>query len=254
MVNYQRLLGYVALLFCGLIIVGFSHDGNYRKPKSGFGGFAVIELFTSEGCSSCPAADELAIKFQGENFDNVFILSYHVDYWNRLGWKDEFSNADYTTRQKAYAAAFRLKSLYTPQFVINGKTEFTGTNEIKLRATVERELKTKTPVEINLDASTPDESTVLVSCRINNPGQSMLHLTLVQKQAQTAVTRGENKGRKLQHLNIVRDFKTLQAKDAGARNIRLQIPSGLTMKDLKVIAFVQDPGNFSITAAEEKEF
>jgi hypothetical protein len=100
----------------------------------------------------------------------------------------------------------------------------------------------------------PDGSTMLVSCRIDNPGESMLHVTLVQKQAQTAVTRGENQGRKLQHLNIVRDFKTLQAKDAGAGNIRLQIPSGLTMKDLKVIAFVQDPGNFSITAAEEKEF
>ncbi|HZG24939.1 MAG TPA: DUF1223 domain-containing protein [Chitinophagaceae bacterium] len=254
MKNYQRLLVYVTMLLSGLIVVGFSHHGNHTKHETGLGGFAVIELFTSEGCSSCPAAEELAIKFHRENYDNVFMLSYHVDYWNRLGWKDEFSNADYTNRQKAYASAFRLKSLYTPQFVINGKTEFTGTNEIKLRATVQRELRIKTPVKIHLDASMPDGSTMLVSCRIDNPGESMLHVTLVQKQAQTAVTRGENQGRKLQHLNIVRDFKTLQAKDAGAGNIRLQIPSGLTMKDLKVIAFVQDPGNFSITAAQEKEF
>jgi hypothetical protein len=254
MKKYQRLLGYFTLLLSCLIVVGFSNDGNHRKPGYRSGGFALIELFTSEGCSSCPAAEELAIKFHGEDYEKVYMLSYHVDYWDRLGWKDDFSKASYTDRQKAYAAAFRLRSLYTPQFVINGQTEFTGTNEIKLRATVQRELKIERPVMMQLDASVSDGNTVLVSCRIDNPGQSLLHVTLVQKYAETAVTRGENQGRKLQHLNIVREFKTMAAKEAGHSKTRLQIPPGLSRKDLKVIAFMQDPADFRITAAQEKEF
>src|SRR6187402_1594915 len=90
-------------------------------------GFAVVELYTSEGCSSCPPADELVSKIQKEsNGQPVYILAFHVDYWNRLGWKDVFGDAAYSKRQNDYAQYLKLPSVYTPQIVVNGKKEFVG--------------------------------------------------------------------------------------------------------------------------------
>src|SRR5882757_10188754 len=92
-------------------------------------GFAVVELFTSEGCSSCPSADALVAAVQKENKDQpVYILAFHVDYWDRLGWKDAFSDAAYSDRQRAYASWLRLSSIYTPQVVVNGRKEFVGSD------------------------------------------------------------------------------------------------------------------------------
>src|ERR1700709_1440967 len=83
-------------------------------------GFAVIELFTSEGCSSCPPADALVARVQKESNDKpVYILAFHVDYWNHLGWKDAFSSAEYSERQNQYARWLKLSSVYTPQIVVN---------------------------------------------------------------------------------------------------------------------------------------
>jgi hypothetical protein len=120
-----------------MILTGlsFSISGNgpVKEPAVIEPGFAVVELFTSEGCSSCPAADELAIALSKEYTGNVYFLGYHVDYWNYIGWKDRFSAADHTELQRQYASAFRLNSIYTPQVVINGKREFVGSDQTRLR-------------------------------------------------------------------------------------------------------------------------
>src|ERR1700743_3380708 len=93
-------------------------------------GFAVVELFTSEGCSSCPPADAVVAKLQKESAGKpIYILAYHVDYWNHLGWKDAFSDAAYSARQKDYAQYLKIEGIYTPQIVVNGKTEFVGSEE-----------------------------------------------------------------------------------------------------------------------------
>jgi hypothetical protein len=85
-------------------------------------GFAVVELFTSEGCSSCPPADDLVAKIQKENNDQpVYILAFHVDYWNNLGWKDSFSSSAFSKRQNQYADWLNLRSVYTPQVIVNGR-------------------------------------------------------------------------------------------------------------------------------------
>ncbi len=90
-------------------------------------GFALLELFTSEGCSSCPAADALLAKIQQEAQGKpIYVLAYHVDYWDRLGWKDIFSNRDFTRRQNEYGGWMNLNSVYTPQVVINGSNEAVG--------------------------------------------------------------------------------------------------------------------------------
>src|ERR1700709_1958776 len=111
------------------------------KSMNGNDGFAVVELFTSEGCSSCPAADDVVAKVQNENNDKpVYILAYHVDYWNRLGWKDVFSDAAYSKRQNQYAAWLNLESIYTPQVVVNGNKEFVGSQESTLRSVIKDDL------------------------------------------------------------------------------------------------------------------
>src|ERR1700761_8258700 len=105
-------------------------------------GFAVIELFTSEGCSSCPPADALVARVQKEsNGKPVYILAFHVDYWNRLGWKDVFSSAEYSERQSEYAKYLKLESVYTPQVIVNGKKEFVGSEESTLQNSVSAALQ-----------------------------------------------------------------------------------------------------------------
>src|SRR4051794_39591301 len=97
-----------------------------KKTSAPLSGTAVVELFTSEGCSSCPPADEALAAAAKTYTGHVYVLGYHVDYWDRLGWKDPFSNAAWTDRQTRYADLFKLNSIYTPQAIVNGKTQFTG--------------------------------------------------------------------------------------------------------------------------------
>jgi len=113
-----------------------------NKVNSEDKGFAVVELFTSEGCSSCPPADQLVAKIEKEVKDRpVYILAYHVDYWNRAGWKDGFSSADYSKRQQDYAAYLHIQQVYTPQIVVNGRMEFVGSEEAVLRGAITGNLK-----------------------------------------------------------------------------------------------------------------
>ena len=107
---------------------------------------AVIELFTSQGCSSCPSADKLlAQTLSDAKRDNKLIiaLSFHVDYWNRLGWTDPFSDKKYSQRQSDYASAMQLRSVYTPQMIVNGSTEFVGSNEKELKKYFRQHYKDK---------------------------------------------------------------------------------------------------------------
>src|SRR5215472_2525698 len=106
------------------------------SSRKSYSSFAVLELFTSEGCSSCPPADRLLPQLA--NDPNIIPLSFHVDYWDRLGWKDSFSNSEFSDRQKEYAKRFRLSSIYTPQLVVNGEFEMVGTNRSSAEAAIKK--------------------------------------------------------------------------------------------------------------------
>src|SRR5579871_2087026 len=118
------------LFYCGffgfcllLIVAAFKTHSTIpikQEAKKEFAPVAVLELFTSQGCSSCPPADELLGKYISKENENIFPLSFHVDYWNHLGWKDIFSMAAYSERQKKYASLLNLETIYTPQLIING--------------------------------------------------------------------------------------------------------------------------------------
>lgn len=254
MKKHKHLSIYSALLITAIILFGFYNHSNRQKsigPSAP--GFAVVELFTSEGCSSCPAADELAGIITSEDNRNIFILSYHVDYWNRLGWKDVFSSSLYSDRQKQYADIFQLKSIYTPQMIVNGKTEFVGSDEKKLRQVIQQELKNSPSVTIDLRAGSTDNKTVSISCSSNIANKSILNITLVQNHAETAVKKGENAGKMLKHFNIVRDLKKLIFDPMIEAKTTLSIPEGFTSKDFKVIAYMQNIADLKVTAAAEQD-
>jgi hypothetical protein len=211
-------------------------------------GFAVVELFTSEGCSSCPAADETVARLLSKNMENVYILAYHVDYWNRLGWKDPFSKAEYSQRQSQYATKFELNSVYTPQVIVNGSAEFVGSDEDKLKNTVENNLAKPGGQVIALSA-TKSNNLVSVNYDINGSEAVLLNLALVQPEATISVKRGENGGRMLHHVNIVRALKTVDAKGKGS--VTLDIPDELKGVTLQLIAYTQSKKNFEILGAEK---
>ncbi|MEM6525653.1 MAG: DUF1223 domain-containing protein, partial [Bacteroidota bacterium] len=121
----KKSLRLAALLGSLLIIVLTSFNSLTDNPKVADHGVAVVELFTSQGCSSCPSADKnLSQLIKDKNDRKVFGLSFHVSYWNYLGWKDPYSKEAFTERQRKYAAKFANSSIYTPQMIVNGKEEF----------------------------------------------------------------------------------------------------------------------------------
>ena len=213
-------------------------------------GLALVELFTSEGCSSCPPADEVMEELQREYKDkNVLLLAFHVDYWDQLGWKDIFSSANFTERQNYYASVFNLSSVYTPQAIINGSEEFVGSNKSGLEKAVEDHLKEVSTAAINLNAKETSAGKIQISYSTqgNNSENEQLVLLLVQNQATNKIGRGENEGRTLHHINIVKEISYLPipSKEEIAAFVIL---SENKKEDFFIAAFVQNKKTGKITA------
>jgi len=232
------------VLFSLLCITAFS----VKKEPHANKGFAVVELFTSEGCSSCPAADEAVIDIAKQYKEDVIILGFHVDYWNSLGWKDVFSKSEYSDRQKQYASSFSLNSIYTPQIVVNGKVEFVGSDKTKLQQTISKELNNNVARSIELSAKETGDKKILVNVSSVNASNANINIALVQLQAQSNVAKGENEGKVLHHINIVRDLKTVDG-NKKVNTILFSLPARLSKKDFEIVAFSQDKNNLHITDA-----
>lgn len=227
-----------------------SNRKDEEKPAAAKG-FAVVELFTSEGCSSCPPADEAVMQIAKEFPENVYILGFHVDYWNYIGWTDEFSNADFTARQQLYASHFDLSSIYTPQIIVNGEKEFVGSEKSLLRTTVQEKLDEETSNIIKLNAKNTTGNNITVSYQVEMNGKNLLNIALVQLHATTSVKRGENEGRRLNHINVVKEFKTIAINNNAEASVSFKIPAGLSAKDIKLIAFLQRKADWKISGAAE---
>jgi hypothetical protein len=195
---------------------------------------AVVELFTSEGCSSCPPAEaylgELAQR------PNVLALAFHVDYWDDLGWRDRFGLPEGVHRQQAYAKTLRLGSVYTPQVIVDGRRDFLGSD----RAAINRELiDNRGGVAVTLGVQEGD-------VRINVSGEtggarSDVVLIAYQRRAVSAIGRGENSGRTLTEFNIVRSIESLGSWDGGTRQYRVSV-KGLPGESTDVAVLVQTAG------------
>jgi hypothetical protein len=213
-------------------------------------GFAVVELYTSEGCSSCPPADELVAKIEKESSGKpVYILAYHVDYWNRLGWKDQFSSADFSKRQNDYATYLNLSSVYTPQVIVNGKTEFVGSQEGTLRNAIKAGLQKTTTalVELNIAGISQNQATLKYNAE-GTDKYTVLQVAILQKQAVSKVERGENSGRTLSHVQIVHKLQTV-ALSANSGTVSVSLPHSFDAQSWEIIAFLQNTANGSITGA-----
>jgi hypothetical protein len=231
-----------------LLTISFSTASLKNKMAKEQDGFALIELFTSEGCSSCPAADEVLEEIQKKYSDkNVLVAGYHVDYWDRLGWKDIFSDASFTQRQEYYSNIFRLNNIYTPQAVVNGKKEFLGSNKSKLISSIEEQLSERSAESIKLNAvkNTEGKIDVHYSAEGVDAKKEQAILVLIQKMATNEIKKGENTGRTLHHINIVRNIFYLPLKE---RTTSFTLPAGLKKEDVFVAGFIQDKRSGSIKA------
>jgi hypothetical protein len=175
----------------------------------------VVELFTSQGCSSCPPADALLAALAEK--PGVLALAFHVDYWDRLGWKDPFSTPLATRRQRSYGDQFRLRAIYTPQIVVDGRSEMVGSD----RTAVTRAIAAAAPPAAAADASivrTPDGVAVKVAASAE-AGALRVQLVGFVRGHVTRVTAGENAGRTLADSNIVVSLDTL-GDEPGEWNLR----------------------------------
>jgi hypothetical protein len=180
----------------------------------------------------------------------VYILAFHVDYWDRLGWKDAFSDTRFTQRQSRYASWLNLQSVYTPQIVVNGTKEFVGSQENTLRSAINSGLEQTPAAQLTLSDVRLDQGKVHWRYDVRNAAaNSSLIVALVQRSATTDVKAGENSGRTLSHVQIVRNFSAtgigMGAKGSGA----LDLPQGLAGGNEELIAFVQYEDNGQIVAA-----
>jgi hypothetical protein len=184
---------------------------------------AVVELFTSQGCSSCPSADALLGKLAGRN--DVVALSMSVDYWDYLGWKDTLSNPLFTERQRAYSKSFGEGGVYTPQAVINGAAHINGSDEAKINQAIDKAAKSSAngtvPIRLNMD-----KGKLVVEAgapgRAVHAKEATLWLALITKTAEVPITRGENRGRTLTYYNVVRDLRPIGTWNGTAMTVQLE--------------------------------
>jgi hypothetical protein len=230
------------LVIAAVTIIALTMTMHGAPPKLGPTP-VVVELFTSQGCSSCPPADALihAIANDPAMRGRVIPLAFHVDYWDSLGWRDPFSSAEWTQRQARYARTMHLNSAYTPQAVINGTREFVGSNRAAMSAALEKASNEKPRAEIALTARREGNS-LIATIHANVPANDDLMLAIVEDGVTTKVEHGENAGRTITNDAIVR--KLVQVKP-GESTVRLDT----AWRSVSATAFVQDRNTLAIGAA-----
>jgi len=238
-------------------IFGLSNEKTFRNEttSSNSSSFAVVELFTSEGCSSCPAADELVKNIQRDDTTGqIYVLAFHVDYWNHQGWKDKFSEKEFSNRQIQYAGWLKLETLYTPQVVVNGITEHVGSDKGSVLKAVSTGLKKEATSKLEMKAWIGDNQIYVEYQAVTDDKKSELVLTLIQKSAEDNVKAGENMGRSLSHVQIVRRMSRLPLNVNGKKVTTIKPPVDFTEKGWEIIGFVQSISNGMITSACRLDF
>ncbi|MCA1615194.1 MAG: DUF1223 domain-containing protein [Acidobacteria bacterium] len=223
----------------------------------------IVELFTSEGCSSCPPADAVLARLdrtQPVAGAEVIPLAMHVDYWNYLGWSDPFSSPAFSARQGEYASAYGKDGVYTPQMIVDGVTEFPGGNGGRAADAIAKAASVpKAETQITRAARQPAEGVRLAVSLKNIPkltdgDAAYVLLAVTESNLSTDVARGENAGRRLPHVGVVRSLTTV-GNLADARGGAFGTEAVVLLKknwrreNLRVIVFAQERGSRRILAA-----
>jgi hypothetical protein len=240
----------IPLFACALVAsVGAFGETNKAIP-------VVIELFTSEGCSSCPPADRLLAQLDKEQpieGAHLIVLSEHVDYWNTLGWIDPYSSAEFSERQRKYGSALRVEDVYTPQAVVDGRLEVVGNNSAKLQAAIQRAAREK-KIPLGLQVSRSGEKIhVELQAGEGVSGAAQLYLALAEDAVQSQVSAGENSGRMLAHTAVVRSLTKAGKFDGENRLVADLKTSARWGKHLRVVAFLADHDGGRIIGAAVAE-
>jgi hypothetical protein len=212
----------------------------------------VIELFTSEGCSSCPPADALLVKLSQENPPSgakLILLGEHVDYWNHIGWTDRFSSAAFSERQGDYANHLHLATVYTPQMVIDGYLQLVGNGEAEVDRDISKAAAEPKLAQVSLRWESPQKLHVAVQAPA--AARSRVLLAITEDGLSTAIGGGENSGRTLHHAAVVRQLRELGAANNGQFETAVEVaphPDWNPSK-LKVAVLVQDQGSGRILGA-----
>ena len=215
-------------------------------------GVAVVELFTSEGCSSCPPADRLLARLSERRMENVFLLAYHVTYWDYLGWRDPFGHKSFDERQRRYAQVLGERT-YTPQMIVNGSAVFVGSDAGRAREAIEENLRTPAKTRIALDISRPVADKVKVAYALQEATLSvMLHFAVVESGLESRVSRGENAGRTLGHVGVVRGFSSVSGGSKTSGIVEIGVPPELNSATAAVIVWAQEPDSLAIVGAASK--
>ncbi len=222
----------------------------------------LVELFTSEGCSSCPPADELLrqVNEQRSSQGQLIIgLSEHVTYWNQLGWKDPFSAEEFTERQNEYSNRFHTEGPYTPQMVVNGREQFVGSDRAGLRAALKQE-STRQQARLSVSEAKVAGGNVFFSYAVQGilPGKPLMMMAAVVDDAdRSSVERGENAGRALEHVFVVRRLEEVgKVSDDGLRTASVALSPGFQKNGQghHLVVFLQQSGLGSVEAVDAKAF
>lgn len=252
------------LLIVGVLaLLGVSLSSRSQSSEPGAQRVPVlVELFTSEGCSSCPPADDLLIRMEKEQpvaGAEIIALSQHVDYWNRLGWTDPFSSPVYTRRQNSYAGAFGNGTVYTPQMVVDGREEFVGSDAGRARQAIARAAQeAKARVELSYvngsGAAEPRIRIVVKDAPGSVKGELEVFVAITEANLASDVRRGENSGRRMAHTGVVRTLVSAGKFDPRkspefTTERELKLGGDWKRADLRAVAFVQENGSGRIVGA-----
>ncbi len=267
MIRRQRpplavVLAVAAAAVCAVLACRLDARAAQRDPApAAAGGPVVVELFTSQGCSSCPPADRLLSRL-GEDpklATRVFPLAYHVDYWNYIGWTDPYSSARWSERQRSYARAFGSNRIYTPQLVVDGTTDCVGSETDEVYGKIRQALAAPQAGRVELRLAPgdgPGELRAIADASLvrDVSGRLELWVALYQKNLITSVERGENASRTLHDDYVVRRLVKALSLSGGAGahgsgTVSLALEPSWKRSDLGVVAFLQDPASLAIEGA-----
>lgn len=217
----------------------------------------LVELFTSEGCSSCPPADALLGRLDREqpiNTANIIVLEEHVDYWEQGGWHDRFSSSQFTDRQNNYLPRLKFQDPYTPQMVVDGSTQLLGSDGPKALNVISQAARGP---KVALTLANPTIDGRRIGCSVSAAASSPLpkgdlYAVVVQPKAFTEVRAGENGGRHLNHVNVVRSMQRIgkiQDLSSGPLKFNLNAPADTPAADLRIVVFAQSPNQGPVQGA-----
>jgi len=250
-----------SLLAVAWLLLMAPGPGNSQQPREAKTA-VLVELFTSEGCSSCLQADRLLTELQEQPAPGVEIITLgeHVDYWDPLGWQDRFASQQFTRRQQDYGIHFNQSDVYTPQMIVDGEEEFVAKDAGETRLAIQR-AAARAKARLRIETGAADENTGHPRWTIHvdslpprAPAKVDVFIAITESDLSSEVARGENRGRSLRHSSVVRILRKIGEVENGPavkfeQAIQLRLDPAWNRQNLRIVAFLQEAGPARVIGA-----